>query len=116
MPSRAGARPLDSIHIARIARTLDTHARNDPTAYVTYVPAAARAMDARRATREAPEDEMCRSVATDRQTASRHGMGEDAPERVREGRARRAARCDEDAVSHSPRRGFSQSRCVDARG
>jgi len=46
VPSRAGARSLDSIHIARIARTLDTHARNDPTAYVTYVPAAARAMDA----------------------------------------------------------------------
>ena len=67
------------VHIARIARTLDTHARNDPTAYAVTFPRPRAPWTRRgRATREAPEDEM-RSVATDRQTASRHGMGEDAP-------------------------------------
>ncbi len=66
MPSRAGARSLDSIHIARIARTLDTHARNDPTAYVTYVPAAARAMDARRRERRRKTKCAARWRPTDR--------------------------------------------------
>ena len=103
---------LDSIYIARIARTLDTHAETI-TAYVTYVPAAARAMDARRATR-APEDEgAARWRPTDRPRPAR--MGEDAPERVRED-AHVVPLGATKTPSHSSRRGFSQSRCGDARG
>jgi hypothetical protein len=52
---------------ARIARrTLDTHARNDPTAYVTYVSARARAIAPRRPARETPATSSADPDATPR--------------------------------------------------